>query len=153
MTELPHTVVGAAIAVKVGNPALAIPLALLSHFALEFVPHWNPHLYRETKKYGKVTKQSTWFVAADVGASLLAGFLIASTVLPDVAHFWTVIFAAFAAVLPDVIEGPWFFLNFKNRAIEKFILFQRSLQYDAPLVPGVLTQLLTITAAFYWIFT
>lgn len=153
MTELPHTVVGAAIAVKVGNPALAIPLAFASHFALEFVPHWNPHLYTETKKYGKVTKRSTYFVAADVALSLAAGFFIASTVLPDAAHFWTVIFAAFAAVLPDVIEGPWFFLNFKNRAIEKLILFQRSLQFDAPPIPGIATQLATILAAFWWIFT
>lgn len=151
VTELPHTIVGAAIAVKVGNPALAIPLAFLSHFALEFVPHWNPHLYTETKKFGRVTRRSTLFVAADVALSLAAGFFIASTVLPDVGHFWTVIASSFVAVLPDVLEGPWFFLNFKHKALERLILFQRSLQFDAPLVPGILTQLATIAAAFWWI--
>lgn len=153
MVELPHTIVGAVIAVKVGNPALALPLAFASHFALEFVPHWNPHLYTETKKFGRVTKKSTWFVAADVVLSLAAGFFVASTVLPDLGHFWTVIAASFAAVLPDVAEGPWFFLNFKHPALERLILFQRSIQFDTSPIPGILTQLVTIAAAFWWIFT
>jgi len=57
--ETPHVVVAAAIAVNVANPALAIPLALGSHFVLEKVPHWNPHLNTELKKFGKVSAQST----------------------------------------------------------------------------------------------
>lgn len=151
MIELPHTVVGAAIAVKVGNPALAIPLALASHFVLEVVPHWNPHLYTETKKYGRVTPASTLFVAVDVLASLAAGFFIASQLLPDTRHFWTVIAASFAAVLPDVVEAPWFFLNFKHPLLERWILIQRSIQFNAKPVPGILTQLLILAAALWWI--
>lgn len=50
MLETPHVLIGAAIATKVGNPFLAIPLAFASHFVLETVPHWNPHLNTETKK-------------------------------------------------------------------------------------------------------
>ena len=53
MLETPHVIVGAAIAYKVVNPALALPLALGSHFILDITPHWNPHLSTETKKFGK----------------------------------------------------------------------------------------------------
>jgi hypothetical protein len=52
--ETPHVVVGAAIATKVANPALAIPLAFASHFVLEKIPHWNPHLNTELKKFGRL---------------------------------------------------------------------------------------------------
>lgn len=153
MVELPHTVVGAAIAIKVGNPALALPLAFASHFVLEVVPHWNPHLYTEVKKYGKVTRESTIFVAFDVAVSLIAGFFIASQVLPNINHAVTILLASFVAVSPDVAEAPWFFLNFKHPVLEKLILLQRRIQFNAPPVPGILTQILVLAAAFWWIFS
>jgi len=47
--ETPHVVVGAAIATKIANPFISLPLAFASHFLLEKVPHWNPHLNTEKK--------------------------------------------------------------------------------------------------------
>ena len=149
--ETPHVVVGAAIATQVSNPFLAIPLAFGSHFVLERIPHWNPHLNTEKNKNGKVSKQTTIIVAADVALSLVLGFYIASRVLPDTAHFYTIIAACFFSVLPDIIEGPYFFLNAKSKQIRDWIKFQKSLQNDADLVPGLLTQVITIIASFWWI--
>ena len=151
MLETPHVVVGAAIATKVVNPFLAIPLAFGSHFLLEKVPHWNPHLNTEIKKYGKVTRQSTLIVIADVALSLTLGFFIASRTLPDVNHALTIVAASLASVLPDVIEGPYFFLRMKSKLIMKWIGFQKAIQNDAPPLPGLATQLVTILAAFWWI--
>lgn len=156
MLETPHVVVGAAIAFKVINPALALPLALGSHFVLEKVPHWNPHLNTEKKKYGKVTAQSTKIVIADVATSLTLGTFIAAQALPNTAHAITILAACFVSVLPDVIEGPHFFWNMdlKSKFIEKkWIPFKKSLQADTAIVPGLITQVLTIIAAFYWIFS
>jgi len=149
--ETPHVIVGAAIATRVVNPALALPLAFASHFVLEKVPHWNPHLNTETEKYGKPTKKSTNIVIADVAASLAAGFFIASRVLPDTGHFVTILAASFVAALPDIIEGPYFFLGVRSTIVKKWILFQKSIQADTTLVPGLLTQLATVIAAFWWI--
>lgn len=151
--ETPHVIVGAAIATKVVHPALALPLAFGSHFVLEKVPHWNPHLNTETEKYGKPTKQSTKIVILDVAASLVAGFYIASRVLPDTGHFVTILAASVAATIPDIVEGPYFFLNMRSKIIKRWILFQKSIQEDTTLVPGLLTQLVTVIAAFYWILT
>lgn len=151
MLETPHVAVGAAIATKIPNPFIAIPLAFASHFVLEKVPHWNPHLNTELKKFGKITRQSTLIVAADVALSLGLGFGIAGQVMPDVNHASTIILASFASVLPDVVEGPYFFLRMRSRFIEKWIAFQKTLQNDTTPLPGLATQLVTILAALAWI--
>lgn len=152
MLETPHVIVGAAIATKVVNPALAIPLAFASHFVLEQIPHWNPHLNTEKKKYGKPTSQTTWIVVVDVLASLAIGGYIASTALPNTAHATTILLACFASVLPDVIEGPYFFLNMKSKLMMRWINFQKSLQNDTGVIPGLVTQVVTSLAALWWIF-
>lgn len=141
---------GAAIAIKIGNPALALPLALASHFVLDLLPHWNPHLNREIKKYGRVTRRTTIIIIADVVASLVAGFYIASTALPNRELFITVLLGAFFAVLPDVVEAPYFFFRWKNPLIIKLAKFQSSLQVNVPFLPGLVSQILIISAAFWW---
>lgn len=151
MLETPHVVVGAAIATKIPNPFISIPLAFASHFVLEKVPHWNPHLNTEKKKYGKVTAKSTKIVIADVTLSLLLGGFIAYQVMPNTAHAATILASSFAAALPDIIEGPYFFFDMKSKFIEKWIAFQKSLQVDTDIVPGLLTQVATVIATFWWI--
>ena len=151
MLETPHVVVGAAIATFIPNPLIALPLAFGSHFVLEKVPHWNPHLNTEIKKYGKVTKSSTIIVAVDVVLSLILGITIASRVLPDTNHFMVILMACLMSVLPDLIEGPYFFLGIKQPFITKWIKFQKSIQNDASIMPGLLTQLITILIALWWI--
>lgn len=153
MLETPHVIVGAAIATKVVHPALAIPLALGSHFLLEKIPHWNPHLNTETEKYGKPTRRSTKIVILDTTLALAAGFFIASRVLPDAGHAVTILAACFAAALPDIVEGPYFFLGYRNKFIKRWIKFQKSIQMDTDIIPGLLTQAVTIAAAFWWILT
>src|SRR3972149_6865717 len=151
--ETPHVIVGAAIATKVVNPALALPLALGSHFVLDKIPHWNPHLFTETQKYGKPTQKSSLIVAVDVFASILIGGYIASQALPNTAHALTILACCFLAVAPDIVEGPYFFLNFKNKTIEKWIRFQRSFQINVDLLPGILTQIITVAASLWWIYS
>jgi hypothetical protein len=63
----------------------------------------------------------------------------------------TVIAACFFSVLPDIVEGPYFFLNMNGPYVKRWIKFQKSLQNDATIIPGLLTQAITIIAAFWWI--
>lgn len=153
MLETPHALVGAAIAVKIGNPALAIPLAFASHFILEKIPHWNPHLNYETEKYGKPTRKSTIITTVDSTLALVLAGSIALNALPDISRTITILLTTFASVLPDVIEGPYFFLGLRNKTIKRWIAFQKSIQEDTSLVPGLLTQLLVVIAALWWTFS
>lgn len=152
MLELPHTVVGAAIAAKIGNPALSLPLALASHFVLDLLPHWNPHLNTELGKFGRLRGKTVTFIATDVILSLAGGLLIASTVLPDQNKFAIVIVGAFMGVLPDVLEAPHFFMGIHHKWIMKLLRFQKCIQNDAPPVLGTLTQVLLLAAVFAWVF-
>ncbi len=151
MLETPHVFIGAAIATKIPNPFIAIPLAFASHFVLEMIPHWNPHLNTETDKFGAPTKKSTLITAIDSTIALVAGSIIAFKYLPDVNQVLLVLACSFFAVLPDLIEAPYFFLKIKNRAVESWIRFQKSVQSDAGPIFGMITQVITIAATIFWI--
>lgn len=151
MLETPHVFIGAAIATKIPNPLIAIPLAFASHFVLEMVPHWNPHLNTETEKFGHVTKRSTWIVVADSTLALVSGSYVAYQALPNTGHAITILLACFASILPDLVEAPYFFLRFKNKLIAKWIALQKSIQSDTTFFPGSLTQFIVILASIFWI--
>jgi len=152
MLETPHVVVGAAIATTIPNPIISLPLAFLSHFVLEKVPHWNPHLNTEKNAFGKVTKKSTYIVIADSTLALFSGFGIALLKSQNFGQFVVIILACFFSILPDLIEAPYFFLNLKSKFIERWIKFQKSLQVDTSPLPGLATQLITIITSLWWIF-
>lgn len=152
MLELPHAVVGAAIAAKVGNPALALPLAFASHFVLDMVPHWNPHLNTELREKGKLSFKTNLIISGDVLLSLVGGILIASTALPDREGFTIIMLGALMGVLPDALEAPYFFLRWKYPFVEQLLKFQKMIQSDANKFWGLLTQVVTLVAVFWWVF-
>lgn len=150
MLETPHVMVGAAIASKIPNPLISIPLALASHFILEKIPHWNPHLNTETEKYGKPTKRSTVITIVDSTIALISGSYFAYQALPNTYHALTILAACFFSILPDLVEAPYFFLNFRKAILKKWIYWQKSIQVDTPLGIGLVTQLIVVLAAIYF---
>lgn len=151
MLETPHVAVGAAIATKIPNPFISIPLAFLSHFVLEKVPHWNPHLVTEMKTYGAPTKKSVTIIMIDVGLALVTGSLIAWNSMPDTNKVIVIYLASFASVLPDLIEFPYFFLKMRNKFLVTWLRWQKALQADTTPFWGLLTQFVTIGAVILWI--
>jgi hypothetical protein len=103
------------------------------------------------KKYGKVTKKSTQIVMLDIVLAFAVGSFFAYRALPDTVHATTILAASFASVLPDVIEGPYFFLGLKSKFLSKWLAFQKAIQNDTTVAWGLLTQGLTIITAFLWI--
>lgn len=151
--ETPHVVVGAAIAYNVANPALALPLALGSHFILDSISHWNPHTYTETQKFGKPARNSTIIATVDAVMALGAGFFIASQVLPQYDRFFFILAACFLAVLPDISKAPFYYLKNRNHLLKKWVEIERSIQVETKNVfLGVATQVVIIIAGFWWIF-
>lgn len=149
MLETPHVIIGATIAAKIANPLISLPLAFLSHLVLDLVPHWNPELHGEMRKYGKTSSRSNLIILADVILSLGFGFWIASQVLPNLEKAAVIIFASFLAVVVDVIEGFYFFLGAKHQFLKNLISFQRRYQKRFPLIPGLLTQVAVILLSLY----
>ncbi len=148
MLELPHAMVGAALAVAISNPAIALPAALASHFITDYVPHWNPHLHTEKIEYGKFSATSYVVIIIDSVLALILGFYIATT---HPAKFFVILAACFLAVLPDVVEIPYYFFNMHINWVEKLIAYQRSHQWNVPPVIGIACQLAVVAVSFYFI--
>ena len=93
MTGLNHAVTGALVAAAINKPAIALPAALLSHFATDVIPHWNyelkPHIAR---------RQVVMF--ADLVLSLALLLILGLTV--D-ANPYLVIAGGLIAILPDTM--------------------------------------------------
>lgn len=142
MLELPHAMVGAAIAKLVPVPAVALPLALASHFLTDYVPHWNPH----ADSSGNFSSGSITIIAIDSLAALAVGLILAF----NSSHPWLILFACLLAVLPDVVEIPHFFLNLKLAPIEKLLKWQKAHQWNVPMFWGLLSQTLVILLCFYF---
>jgi len=152
MLETPHVALGAAIAIKVGNPYLTIPLAIASHFLLERVPHWNPHLNTEMKKYGHLTNKTKLIIALDTTLALGLGIIVALKALPNSSLSILVIASSFASIVPDLLESPYFIFGIKNKYIQKWIALQKKIQIDTTPFWGILTQIIVLASTLYWIF-
>jgi len=94
MVGLNHAISGALIAVAVDKPAIALPAALLSHFALDATPHWNYGLKRPFKQLAMVL---------DLTFSLSI-LLVLSATLDDSARL--IIAGVFLGMLPDAMWLP-----------------------------------------------
>jgi hypothetical protein len=151
MLETPHVAVAAAIATKVPNPLIAIPLSFISHFALDKMPHWNPHIISETKQFGHPTPKSTKIIIADSAVALVLGSVIAYNTLPNTNVAISVMLCSFFSVLPDLIEFPYFYFKRRDKFYTKWSSFQKSIQTDTTPFWGILIQFLVVAASIYWI--
>src|SRR5438067_1343309 len=69
VTATSHAIIGTVIAAKIGNPALGIPLAILSHVLADLFPHWDFGTHKDKKKPLRFIIESI--------LDVLAGFLVA----------------------------------------------------------------------------
>jgi hypothetical protein len=99
MTGLNHAATGAFVAVAINKPVIALPAALLSHFAVDVLPHWS---YKLKPGYQQLAEMMdlTWTLSILLVLSLIfshsARLIIAGGllgVLPD------------ALSLPNILEG------------------------------------------------
>lgn len=150
--ETPHVLVASAIAVNTGNPFLAIPLAFLSHFVLDEVPHWNPHITTMEGDVKVIDRKSMKIIIADSSLALIAGSAIALSYLPDYEKFLLVLVCSLMAVLPDLIEAPYIFLDYRKKYLKKWLSFQKKHQFDTNIVWGLTVQTMTIISSLVWIF-
>jgi glycerol uptake facilitator-like aquaporin len=98
MTAVNHALTGSIIAAAIAYPIVGLPLALLSHFALDSLPHFGAHTVTNPK-----TKE---FRAILVTDSILTAVLLIFTAFATyrVGMNWVVVFlGGFLGWLPDVM--------------------------------------------------
>lgn len=140
--------VGISVAYALQNPFIAPPLSLLLHFVGDVLPHWD--FYTHTTKEQKTTGWRPLAVMADFGLGVAIGVtatLYAMWVLRDTTLALTVFLSGVMSVLPDVLTGPSIYVKNANSIFKKMHEFQRKLNTSAPLVVGVLTQLVVASVS------
>jgi len=116
-----HMLSGAAIGKMIGAPELTIPLAFLSHFILDAIPHYDTPGITDYNEHG-ITKKN-------IGELLVKGsepvFGIILTIIlayqnPNL--FLPILLGAFFAVFPDILEFLMreFRLNKAIKFLERF---------------------------------
>lgn len=152
MLTTPHLLIGMYLVSKMPSLGLGLLAAFLSHFLFDFCfPHWNPHLYTEKNKGGKISKES---IKVIIGDALVGGMLSIFVLYPFLAqNDWKNAFflalGGFLAIIPDIVEIPYYFLKSQNPILKKYIQFEHDHQLNTSPFWGVLSQVLVIILAFY----
>ncbi len=118
------------IAAIIPNPWVGLPLAFLSHFGVDMLPHWNwePDA-RPLSLLGIVLD----LILLEI---LVAYLAFRSPLQLGIAA------GAFFAILPDLVEAPYIFLGFNNRYLKKLCDFQKNIQNKTSILPGIITQII-----------
>ena len=119
MILTPHIIVGAVIGAKTQDLGLIVILALLSHFIMDKLPHWDydlPAVFREFRENKKIKPLVSDFVkmAIDITIGLLIVFIIIwykNFLNFDYLPF--ILFGIFISLLPDIIFGLAFLVPSK----------------------------------------
>lgn len=98
MTATAHALIGASLAVKVANPALGIPLAILSHFIADLVPHWDAGTNHKRKTKLRLATEATFDV--------LLGFALVFLLFRNHVNLNYLFVMVISAQLPDWLKTP-----------------------------------------------
>lgn len=137
MTATAHALIGVAIASKLGNPYLAVPIAIASHVAADMVPHWDTNFDR--KKMTKI--QLKMYAAADVILSFITASGVSLLFFPQTNIFYSLIIVFFAQ-LPDWFLTPYYFFGIKQ--FKWAYDFGKATNREAPLPRGIINQIIVV---------
>ncbi|MGA2418153.1 MAG: hypothetical protein ABSF55_02860 [Candidatus Staskawiczbacteria bacterium] len=118
MILLVHLLLGALIGKEINNPILAIILAFLSHYLLDFLPHTEYDIENITKRQWRKAVSQIIKALLDFCSGIMLIFLFSNPALP--AGRQAIIYVcAFFAILPD---GLSFLSSFsKNKILQKHL--------------------------------
>ena len=137
MTASGHAVIGTIIAAKIGNPALAIPIALASHVAGDLFPHWDEGTDgNKTKKI--IALQAVFDVLFGFGISYLIIFFL----FPQTNLIYVFIMIITAQAF-DWLTAPYYMFGVKQFKI--FYKFQKMFDNELKAPWGIINQVAILT--------
>jgi hypothetical protein len=141
MTATGHALIGTVIAAKVGNPVLAIPIALASHFIADSLPHWDTGTNRKLKS------KRTFFIESliDVLVGFVLSWLLIVWVFPatNLSYAFLIIIMA---QLPDWLTAPYLFFDLNFFPFSNIYHFQKKFDNKLDTPWGVINQTAAVLA-------
>ena len=149
MTATGHALIGTVIAAKIGNPVLAIPIAIYSHLLADAFPHWDAGTNAKNKTHKRLIVDAV----IDVLLSFLVSYLVIYFLFPK-----TNLIYAFIIVLAsqgfDWLTMPYYFFNIKLPLFTWAYHFQKNFDNRLDKPWGVINQaailILLITLAKFF---
>ena len=139
MTATGHALIGTVIAAKIGNPALAIPIALGSHFLADAIPHWDTGFNRRQKTKTKFFLESL----ADLVLSFVLSWGLIVWLFPA-----TNLLYAFVIIIvsqfPDWLTVPYLFFDLNFPPFSSIHDFQKRFDTHLGLPWGVINQVAVV---------
>lgn len=129
MTAPNHALTGALIGLSISNPLMAMPLAFLSHFVCDAIPHYDPPVQNKASLFRSKRFVYEFLVAGIV----LCGGLVIVLAVTRPAHWVNAALCAFLATSPDLFWIPRY-LHARRTGHDKpirnpFLRFHSSIQW------------------------
>jgi hypothetical protein len=137
MTATSHALIGTIIAAKIGNPALAIPIAIASHIVADAIPHWDTATNRSKKTFRRMFTDS--FI--DVVLGFVLSYLLIIFLFPATNLAYAVLII-FASQFLDWATALYYF--FHLQAFKFVYSFQKLFNHDLDLPWGLVTQIIPV---------
>ncbi|MFH1129139.1 MAG: hypothetical protein V1686_00160 [Patescibacteria group bacterium] len=156
MVLLPHIIVGAVIGSKIDSFGLVALLAIIFHFILDQIPHWDYLTYQDAVDFKKNKKIKIILkTSIDVIAGLIVFFVCVFNHQLDFRQIMLVVVGIFFSVLPDFIWG--LSMIFNNKIFSKYRDFNNKINYKSqkegrPTFLELFTQIIVIAIALLLLF-
>lgn len=147
MTATGHALIGALIAAKFHNPAIALPLSFASHFVADMIPHWDSGTHWRKKSREQLITESVIDVLVGFGAAMVLYVGILQQY--DIGLLFLSIISA---QLPDWLSAPTFILGMKIPLLNEVEKIQSKLNTKLDRPWGVVTQIATVIGLYLALF-
>jgi len=140
MLSTPHILIGSAIVKIIPNPLISLPLAFLSHFLFDFMPHWDFKIAFKPKPL--------LYALIDYALGLTIVFWLS---LADTDQF-IIILGGISATLPDFMMAGWKVLNIKLLNVFPLNVlnnFHHNIQNRVNIIWGSIFSIITILVSVY----
>src|SRR3989338_5506918 len=137
MTATGHAIIGTVIAVKIGNPALAVPIAIASHIAADAFPHWDEGTNSKEKSKERFIAES----AFDVILGFVLSYLIIFVLFPQTNLLYAFLIILISQSL-DWLTAPYYFFRIKPFKI--FYKFQKMFDNRMDKPWGIINQVVIL---------
>lgn len=157
MTLTTHAVVGASLITLFPNPAVGLPLAFVSHFLLDAIPHWDYSLESSNedadfKKKTLIFTKKTWFDLVKIGTDGLLGLFLTLFLFGGYSKISILLLClgAFFGMFPDGLQFLYYRFggSFLTRLQRFHVGIHAKKKLDTRPVLGITLQIIVIALFF-----
>jgi len=137
-----HALLGAYFGIKFESIWLVVVVGLLSHFVLDWIPHWDGGFDHKTFRKGYVARLNKGLVFLRTMDGLLMVLIVVLLYLRFDSGF--VVIGAFAALFPDVVKIGYFIGLRNKKWYKSYLLFHSNVEHEVNPVLGLFTQVVAV---------